>query len=237
MRTLIWQKAGLPRAYGLPPVLQAYVDGRPAMHTLSAWNGRVLQGASFIAQRVHPEPTGSSTLVRHVEHAEMAAAAASLTAKLGCSGFISFDFILDAKGKSYLIEMNSRPIATTHLGELFGHDACGAFVARLRGEHAWSARSVVPEQRMIALFPKELERDPTTLRALRPEEVMHDVPVHDPSLIAPYLERLARVHPDHVSQLRELLSPGNGQPLTGDNEARHARRWLSAVRPSHPIAP
>src|SRR5262249_16393991 len=144
MRTMIWQKAGLPCAYGLPPVLQAYVGGRPAMHTLCAWNGHVLQGASFVAERVHPEPTGSSRVGRHLEHMEMAAAAASLTAKLGCSGFISFDFILDERGRSFLIEMNSRPIATTHLGERFGHDIGGAFVAQLGGEQARSSPSVIP---------------------------------------------------------------------------------------------
>jgi hypothetical protein len=90
---------------------------------------------------------------------------------------------------------------------------------------------------MIALFPKELERDPTAVRALRPDEVIHDVPVQDPSLVATYLQRLARVHPDHIGYLRELLSPASQQPMTGDSGTRHARRWLPAVRPSHPIAP
>ncbi len=237
MRTKLWQKAGLPCAYGLPPILQAYVDGRPAMHTLCAWNGRVLQGVSFVAERVHPEPTGSSTLVRHVEHAEMAEAAASLVEKLGCSGFVSFDFILDKQGQSFLIEMNSRPIATTHLGERFGHDLGGAFVAQLRGEQAWSPRRVIPEQRMIALFPKELERDPTTLRTRWPEEVIHDVPTQDPALVGAYLERLARVHRDHTDRFRELLPPADEHSITADGEERHARRWLSAVRSSRPIAP
>ena len=135
----------------------------------------------------------------------MAAAAAALTAKLGCSGFVSFDFILDEEGQSFLIEMNSRPIATSHLGARFGHDLCRTFVARLRGEQAWSPQVAVPEGRMIALFPKELERDPTSPHALRSDAVVHDVPPQDPSLIAAYLERFARIHPDHIAPVRPLL--------------------------------
>jgi hypothetical protein len=236
MRMAMWRQAGIPCAHGLPPLLQAYVGGRPAMHTLCAWGGHVLQGASFVAEHVHPEPTGSSTLVRHIEHEEMAAAAAALTAKLGCSGFVSFDFMLDDTGQSFLIEMNSRPIATSHLGVRFGHDLCGALVARLRGEQAWSPRFAIPEQRMIALFPKELERDPTSPHALRSDAVIHDVPMQDPSLIAAYLERFARIHPDNIDSVRRLLLPMDGPPAADGNRARRATRFLSAVRPSRPVA-
>ena len=78
------------------------------MRTVSTWNGRVLECAIFFADRVHPEPTGSSSLVRYVEHAGMEETVRLLVEKLGCSGFVSFDFLLDQNGNAYLIEMNAR---------------------------------------------------------------------------------------------------------------------------------
>ena len=46
--------------------------------------GRVLAGVSFVAEQIHPEPTGASTVIRHVENQEMAETAAALTEALGC---------------------------------------------------------------------------------------------------------------------------------------------------------
>ena len=235
-KSAIWHHAGLPRTYGLPPILQTYVAGRPAMRTVCAWNGRVIEGASFVAERTNPEPTGTSTLVRHIEHEEMAAAAALLTAKLGCSGFVSFDFILDNNNRSFLIEMNARCIGTTHLGGMFGHDLCGALVAVLRGAPAWTPRPAAPDGRMVALFPRELERDPVNLDALRSATIFRDVPVQDPSLIAAYLERYALVHPDHVGSIRELLGVPAADGLSSADDVSRKRpgRWPSAERRSHP---
>ena len=66
-RSMIWRTALRPKATHSLPVLQAFTMGKPAMRTVSAWQGRVLEGVSFVAERTHPGPTGPSTMVRHIE--------------------------------------------------------------------------------------------------------------------------------------------------------------------------
>jgi predicted ATP-grasp superfamily ATP-dependent carboligase len=94
--------------------------------------------------------------VRHIENDEMERAAAIMTAALGCSGFVSFDFMLDPDtGRAVLIEMNPRSITSSHLGGLFGYDICGALAGHLMGT------PLPPEKpgltpATVALFPKEL---------------------------------------------------------------------------------
>ena len=170
-------------------VLQSFVPGVPAFRTLAAWNGRVLDGVSFVAEQAHPGATGASTVVRHIENDEMERAAAIMTAALGCSGFVSFDFMLDPDtGRAALIEMNPRGIPSTHLGGLFGHDICGALAAHLMGT---PLPPVKPGSTIaaIALFPKELERDAESAY-LKSPDVVHDVPRADPALMAAYLQWL-----------------------------------------------
>ena len=177
------------------------------MRTVSAWKGQVLDGVSFIAERVHPEPTGASSVVRFIQHAEMEAAVRRLVEELGCSGLVSFDFILDAEhDAAYLIEMNPRPISATHLGRLFGHDAVAALLSRLQGMPAPRLAASVEPDCLVALFPKELERDPTALHRFSASHIMHDVPYDDPPVIAAYLRRLSRVHPGSARARARFLT-------------------------------
>jgi hypothetical protein len=201
-----WQMAGLGETVGAPPLLQSFMPGVPAMRTVSTWQGQVLEGVSFLAEKVNPAPTGPSTMVRFVENAEMADTARRLVAGLGCSGFLSFDFMLDeATGRAALIEANPRPIGTTHLGRLFGHDPCAALLACLSGQQTAPVEPPVAGPKVIALFPKEIERDPENLRRLRADGVYHDVPCDEPDAIAMYLRRLAHVHPDAMPAIREAV--------------------------------
>jgi hypothetical protein len=208
LRQSIWNLAGMTRMARMPPVLQAMVPGVPAMRSVSTWQGRVLDGVSFVAEKIHPEPTGASTMVRNVDNAEMEEAARLIVAKLGCSGFVSFDFMVDAEGGARLIEMNPRPIGTTHLGQLFGHDPCAALVACLRDDgsaHAPRPRAVA-KGTIIALFPKEMERDPSNLERLRAVGIRHDVPHGDPAVVANYLRRLTKIHPNAAAGMADALA-------------------------------
>jgi hypothetical protein len=201
-----WRLAGLRGTAGTPPLLQSFAPGIPAMRTVSTWRGKVLEGVSFAAERVHPAPTGPSTTVRFVENAEMSETARRLIAALGCSGFMSLDFMLDeATGRAALIEVNPRPIGTTHLGRLFGHDACAPLLACLNGERPALAPLPLSAPRTVALFPKEIERDPRNLRRLFADEVHHDVPSDEPRVMAMYLHRLSRIHPKDIPAIRDAL--------------------------------
>jgi hypothetical protein len=214
LRDRVWSLAGLRETAGAPPILQAFARGVPAMRTVSAWRGEVLDGASFVAERTHPGPTGPSTVVRYIENAAMDAVARRLVAALGCSGFLSFDFMFDdVTGEVALIEMNPRPIGTTHLGRMFGHDACAPLLSRV------DARLETPRQpqaatiRTVALFPKEIEREPTNLWRLRADDIHHDVPYDEPAIIAAYLRRLSAIHPAELPGIIDSVTPlGGAQP-------------------------
>ncbi|WP_158743699.1 ATP-grasp domain-containing protein [Acidisphaera sp. L21] len=231
-RSMIWRTALRPKATHSLPVLQAFTMGKPAMRTVSAWQGRVLEGVSFVAERTHPGPTGPSTMVRHIENAEMQSAVEKLVAALGCSGFVSFDFILDeATGRASLIEMNPRPIATTSLGALFGHDPCAALLDHLSGQTAARVEADPAMPRCVALFPKEIERDPTRLDRLWAPTIHHDVPHDDPPVIAAYLRRLSLIHPGSIRAIARALSvalPSDG--VASQRPEREPKRTTMAAQ-------
>jgi carbamoylphosphate synthase large subunit len=184
---------------------QSYVSGMPAMRTVSAWRGRVLAGASFVAERVHPAPLGQSTVLRPVDNGEMTTTAERLVEEIGCSGFVSFDFILDNRGRAHLIEMNARAIPATHLGRMAGGDVCTALAAYLAGEPAPRPTPLPAQPRKIALFPQELERDPT-LASLDDATVLHDVPFDDHEVLRRYVRRLSRIHPGRSRLFERYLA-------------------------------
>jgi hypothetical protein len=172
---------------------------------------RVIEGISFAAEKTHPE----STVVRLVENREMDDIAMAMTTALGCSGFVSFDFMLDEKhGRAALIEMNPFCVGSSHLGGLFGHDICGALVSELSGLPApQPLRS--SEKKVVALFPKELERDPSNTYLHSPN-VLHYVPTDEYALIEAYLERLTKLYPSRVDEIFEVVrrEVGMGPPAT-----------------------
>jgi predicted ATP-grasp superfamily ATP-dependent carboligase len=216
-----WHAAGLVETAFAPPLLQTLVPGVPAMRTVSAWRGEVLEGVSFIAEKVHPEPTGSSTLVRHIDHAEMAESVRRFVAAQGCSGFLSFDFMLDmATGQAALIEINARPIATTHLGQLFGQDPCAPLLARIAGTTSHPVAPLEPETRPVALFPKELIRNPHQPDRLRENWVFHDVPYDDPAVLQMHLAGLRRTCPDAIFAIEQSLSAGRTEARLTETTAQ-----------------
>jgi hypothetical protein len=212
-RSKVWSLAGLDETAGAPPLLQSFARGVPAMRTVSAWQGRVLEGVSFIAERTHPGPTGPSTMVRYIENAQIEDAARRLVLAMGCSGFVSFDFMLDeATGEVALIELNPRPIGTTHLGRRFGHDPCAALLACISPRVPMPASPGAAAVDTVALFPKEIERDPESLWRLRAADVYHDVPDDEPAVLAAYLRRLSRIHPGHSAAIKDSLEAWNMVP-------------------------
>lgn len=229
-----WHAAGLSKTASAPPLLQSLVAGRPAMRTVSAWQGEVLEGVSFVAEQVHPAPTGPSTVVRQIENAEMAEAARRFVAAQTCSGFLSFDFMLDdATGAATLIEVNARPIGTTHLGRHFGHDVCAPLLARIGGAAPQVALPPAPRPRAVALFPKELIRAPEPPERFAQAGVMHDVPYDDPAMLAMYLEHLRARHPAAFPAIERSLGAARAEAALretiGEEPAGAARLAAPAV--------
>jgi len=200
----VYRRAGFREEATARTMIQSFVPGVPAFRTVAAWQGRVLQGASFVAEQVNPKPTGASTVVRHVENVSMDHAVVQMVAALKCSGFVSFDFVLDPKsGRASLIEMNPRSIGTTHLGRLFGSDICGALAAILGGDRVLSVTAQFTTE-LVALFPKEMERNSNS-PYLKSTTVYHDVPIDNPRLLNIYLRRIRKLNPRIDEGLLALL--------------------------------
>ena len=103
-----------------------------------------------------------------------------LVATTGFVGFGHVEFIDEwATGRTYLLEMNVRPVAAHALGALAGADLGRLFAAALDG--------VTPDPIVgragvtVALFPNERERDPASPSLLT---ALHQVPWDDPELLA-----------------------------------------------------
>jgi hypothetical protein len=158
--------------------LQRAVDGEPAMFCAVAHGGKMLAGfAGFAARNL--SANGPSSMVRLGHNAEMASASATMIRALGASGFIAFDFMIEARsGAAYLLECNPRPSQVGHLGSRVGVDLCGALAAALRGA---PAMETTPNgETTVALFPQEWLRDPSGIADL---ESAPDAPWDDPELL------------------------------------------------------
>jgi biotin carboxylase len=159
--------------------VQTFIDGWPANCAVACWQGEVLAGVC--AESVTTETqTGPSTVARVIDNAEMLNAARIVVRKLGCSGLVGFDFMLEAgTGNAHLIEMNPRvtPICTVRLGR--GRDLVEALLARVAGRPP-NERPPVTERDMIVFFPHTWRQDPTNVYL---QAGYHDVPWEEPALV------------------------------------------------------
>jgi len=152
------------------------------------WKGKVDCGLSVqVLQTAHP--TGPATVVRTIDNPEMALAAARMVRRLNLSGFVGFDFVIEASsGKAYLLEMNLRPTPICHLAVDRFTDMVGA-LARILSDLRTGRRSRASiVTRDIALFPQEMWRDASS-NHLR--NAYHDIPGDIPQFVSAYREPVA----------------------------------------------
>ncbi|HEY6980342.1 ATP-grasp domain-containing protein [Reyranella sp.] len=181
--------------------VQEYIEGRPANRAVVCHRGRVLAGLSVEALRTSA-CTGPATVVRVIDSPAMADATARLVHRLGLSGFVGFDFMLEAgTGRPYLLEMNQRPTQICHLVFNASSDMIGALATALP---AAVDRRATPNigSGTVALFPQESWRDPASdfLRTAH-----HDVPWQEPEFIVAYREPVAAEPLSWVQIARQFL--------------------------------
>jgi hypothetical protein len=159
---------------------QAFIKGREATSTIACWKGSVLASLHFeVLEKMHS--TGHATVVRLIEHREMASAADRIARRLNLSGLHGLDFILEAStGNAYLIEINPRTTQVGHLSLGPGHDLPAAVYAAISGVKV-EVRAKINERETIALFPQEWKRDP---RSAYLSSAYHDVPWQEPLLVS-----------------------------------------------------
>jgi predicted ATP-grasp superfamily ATP-dependent carboligase len=200
-----WKRAGAWLTSGKIFELQQFIPGVPAMHMVAAWQGRLLAGVSFLKAVVNPQPFGPSTVIRHIENAEMRAPAAKLVKTLGLSGFASFDFVISKDDKPFLIELNPRCTPALHLGRLFGHDLCGSLTRHLGWLEESPETALLPKETAVALFPNEMERDPESAWLHSQSGVLHGIPWDDPDVVKHRYHGMLQLHPSHSRGIAHLL--------------------------------
>ncbi len=205
--------------------VQAFISGRPATSAAACWDGDVL--ASIKAEALcTTDPVGASTVVRLIDHPDMALAEQRLARRLGLSGLHGFDFMIEhATGHAHLIELNPRATPIAHLALGPGRDPVGALVSRVEASAA-RAMPPVTENPVIAFFPQAWQSAPESpfLRT-----GYHDVPWADTGLMRdlvrlPYPDRslparlLARLrqpvrYPDQKAPGGVTRAPGAYPPV------------------------
>jgi hypothetical protein len=167
-----------------PPQLlvQAFIAGPYHSQSLVTERGAVL--ASFAHERYVATSAikGQTAVLRFIDSPETRGFSETLCRGLGTTGFLSAQFVLDAKsGDAHLLEINRRLVTHMHLGERVGRDLAAAFfnrherTLRARAEGEGDATSEI-----IAVFPREWLRDPDSPHLV---DFPVDVPWDDPALL------------------------------------------------------
>ncbi len=159
--------------------IQSFVPGPDASSSAVCWQGEVLAMIQFEVLR-KTNPKGSASVLRLIDHPEIAATAKKMVSRLGLSGLVGFDFILDEQtGSAHLIELNPRATQTCHLRLGDGRDLVASLRSKISGETLPAAPPMTGHN-VIALFPQEWQRDPDSEFI---KSAYHDVPWDEPELV------------------------------------------------------
>jgi glutathione synthase/RimK-type ligase-like ATP-grasp enzyme len=158
--------------------LQQYIPGRPSNRAVICWKGKVLAGISVEAVEVKHE-FGPASVVRLIDHPEMAMVAEHMVKRLDLSGFVGFDFVLDSSNQAWIIEMNPRVTPVRHFPFADGTSLAGALYTQMTTLRPRSRLTPI-NRGLIALFPDEIVRCPSSeyLRSCQ-----HDVPWNEPEFV------------------------------------------------------
>jgi len=191
-----WWKRSRPAV-----IAQSHIQGRPANCAVVCWEGRVLAGIGV--EVVSSDGlTGPANVVRIVANSEMLLSAERITRRLGLSGFVGFDFMIEGgSGATYLVEMNPRCTPLSHLQLGKGRDLVGALSAQLSGQR-FREMPPVTHKDLIAYFPQAWICNSEFLQSS-----YQDIPREEPDLV----QELLRPWPDR-SLLFRLTSKGQGLP-------------------------
>jgi glutathione synthase/RimK-type ligase-like ATP-grasp enzyme len=168
--------------------LQEHIAGRPGNRAVICWKGKVLAGISVEAIEVTYDH-GPASVVRLIDHLEMASVCEHLVKRLHLSGFVGFDFILDIQDRAWLLEMNPRVTQTCHFLLADGTNLPGSLYAQMKRQPP--RLQFTPLYRdLIALFPNEIIRSG---RGNYLQSCQHDVPWDEPELVRSVLNQALRI--------------------------------------------
>ncbi len=184
-QTLLWPSLLRRRAV---VNAQEFIAGREATSTVACWQGQVLASLHFEVLQKR-DAAGPSSVLRLIDHPEMASAAERMVRCLKLSGLHGFDFMLEEQtGQAYLIEINPRSTQVGHLALGPGRDLAAGLYSAITGEAVCPAPKIT-ESDMIALFPQEWMRDPESPYL---QSGYHDVPWEEPELLRACIRRIRK---------------------------------------------
>jgi glutathione synthase/RimK-type ligase-like ATP-grasp enzyme len=167
--------------------LQEYIVGRPGNRAVICWKGKVLAGISVEVVEVTHE-RGPASVIRLVDHLEMATVCERMVKRLHLSGFVGFDFIIDSANRAWLLEMNPRVTQICHFSLSDGTDLAGALYTQMKSQPP-HPRPALINRDLIALFPNEITRSPSSSYF---RSCQHDVPWEEPELVRGVLNQMRR---------------------------------------------
>ena len=168
----------IPQGDGLS--LQRYIDGSIGLVPFIAYRGQILGANPMLKHRTYPGATGPSSVCKGIDSPEILEMVTQVCKSMRYTGFGSLDFIIDSEtDKPYIIELNPRPVPTSHFGSKYcSVDLCDSLIKKMQGKFL-PANKFRPF--LVALFPNEKKRDPQSPFL---KEAFHDVPYDDPALMA-----------------------------------------------------
>jgi hypothetical protein len=148
------------------------------------WKGKVLAGISVEVVELKRE-YGPASVVRLIDHPEMAMVAEHMVECLNLSGFVGFDFVLDSSNQAWLIEMNPRVTPISHFSLANGTTLAGSLYRQMTGLRPPSKLAPI-NRGLIALFPDEIVRSPSSEYL---QSCQHDVPWNEPEVVSSVLKQ------------------------------------------------
>jgi Carbamoyl-phosphate synthase L chain, ATP binding domain len=167
--------------------LQKYVSGRPANRAVLCMRGKVLAGLSVEVHETQHD-TGPSTIASIINHDQMRKTTEILARRLELTGFHGFDFIIDSANQAWLLELNSRVTSMSHFS--VGNFSPAVTLFSYLTEGAVAPVESPAMDKLIALFPQELQRCPNSEYL---HSCYHDVPWDEPEFASACLSHNAEI--------------------------------------------
>jgi glutathione synthase/RimK-type ligase-like ATP-grasp enzyme len=168
-------------------VAQTFIDGPIGNTVFYCHHGEPICWMSAYKVRTWPGPFGPSSARRFMDHPEALPLVRAVARLSGYHGFGALDWVLDDDGHLRLIELNTRPVPTLHMGPRAGVDFGRALAESLSGSTSLQPPESPPADAPVyGMFPEDLWRAASEKRLWRPA----DVPWTDPGLVLHHFKRL-----------------------------------------------
>jgi biotin carboxylase len=159
--------------------VQQYIDGQVGLIPFCSKNGEVFASNILLKHKTHPGKTGPTSVAIAIFNQEINQFVVEVAKQLNYSGFGALDFIIEKNsGKAFIIELNPRPTPMCHIDStVLTNDLCEMLYL---GVNSLPRELKEFKPSIIALFPNEKKRDPTSSYLT---EAFHDIPINDPYLL------------------------------------------------------